>query len=237
MHLRILWVGAMLLASGAQAEFSGTGEFGLVINRGNSETEAANSRLELLWEKERWENESTATAVYARDSGTTSANRFALANTLNYSLSERSFAGGSLRYDRDQFSSFRYQASLAAGYGYRVLTGETHRLTVEAGPGYQFAEIRDTGESENQAIVRGRLNYRWQIAEATRLTNRLLVEAGSKNTFAENALALSVAINSRLSLGTGVTIRHNTDVEPDRKKTDTLTTVTLAYNFGAAKNE
>lgn len=234
MPLKFLWASAMLLASTAQAEFSGTGEFGLVFNRGNSETEAANARLELLWERERWENESTATAVYARDSGTTSANRFALANTLNYSLSERSFAGGSLRYDRDQFSSFRYQASLAAGYGYRVLTGETHRLTVEGGPGYQFAEIRDTGESENQAILRGRVNYRWQIAESTRLTNRLLVESGTKNTFAENALALSVAINSRLSLGTGVTVRHNTDVEPGRKKTDTLTTVTLGYNFGAA---
>ncbi len=237
MRLNFLWAGLLLaLTIPAQADFSGTGEFGLVFNRGNSETEAANARLELFWERERWENESTATGVYARDSGTTSANRFALANTLNYSLSERSFAGGSLRYDRDQFSSFRYQASVAAGYGYRVLTGETHRLTVEAGPGYQFAEIRDTGESENQAILRGRVSYRWQIAPGTRLTNSLLVEAGSKNTFAENALALAVAINSRLSLGTGVTVRHNTDVEPGRKKTDTLTTVTLAYNFGTAKD-
>ena len=237
MRFNFLWAGLLLaLTIPAHADFSGTGEFGLVFNRGNSETEAANARLELVWDRERWENESTATAVYARDSGSTSANRFALANTLNYSLGERSFAGGSLRYDRDQFSSFRYQASVASGYGYRVLDDETHRLTVEAGPGYQFAEIRDTGESENQAILRGRISYRWQIAEATRLTNRLLVEAGSKNTFAENALAISVAINSRLSLGTGVTMRHNTDVEPGRKKTDTLTTVTLAYNFGSVKN-
>ena len=226
----------LAMSVSAQAEFSGKGEFGLVFNRGNSDSEAANARLGLEWERERWENEFTARAVYARDSGATSSNRFTLANSLNYSVNERSYVTGALRYDRDQFSSFRYQASVAAGYGYRVILTEVHRLTVEAGPGYQFAEIRDTGESDNQAILRGLANYRWRIAEATRLTNRLLVESGSSNTFLENALSLGVALNSRLSLSTGVTVTHNTDVEPGRKKTDTLTTINLVYNFGAAKD-
>ena len=235
MHSKFVWASLLLLCSFVQADVAGTGEFGLVINRGNSETEAANARLEMLWNEGQWENEATATAVYARDSGTTSANRFALANTLNYNVSERSYLGGSLRYDRDQFSSFRYQSSVAVGYGYRILTGEVHSLTVEAGPGYQFTEIRATAETDNQAILRTRAGYRWQISDSTRLTNRLLVEAGSKNTFAENVLALTVAINSRISLGSGVTVRHNTDVEPGSKKTDTLTTLTLAYNFGSAK--
>jgi len=232
----LLACGLVAVSLSAHAEFSGTGEFGLVINRGNSETEAANARLGLEWERERWENETTARVVYARDSGTTSANRFTLANSLNYSVNDRSYVTGALRYDRDQFSSFRYQASIAAGYGYRLIRTEVHRLTVEAGPGYQFAEIRDTGETDNQAILRGLANYRWQIAEATRLTNRLLVESGTSNTFVENALSLGVAINSRLSLSTGLTVTHNTDVEPGRKKTDTLTTVNLVYNFGASRD-
>ncbi|MEE4637831.1 MAG: DUF481 domain-containing protein [Wenzhouxiangella sp.] len=236
MRSKFLLAGCLLLAASAQAEFSGTGELGLVVNRGNSESEAANARLEMLWTQDRWENESTATAVYAKDSGTTSANRFTLANTLNYSITDRSYFGGSLRYDRDKFSSFRYQASVAASYGYRVLTGETHFLNLEAGPGYQFSEIRATGETENQAILRARASYEWVISDSTRLTNRLLVESGSNNTFAENALALTVSINSRISLGSGVTVRHNTDVEPGSEKTDTLTTLTVAYNFGAARD-
>jgi len=232
----LLACGLLAMSVSVHAEFSGTGEFGLVFNRGNSESEAANGRVALTWERERWENESTARAVYARDSGTTSSNRFTVANSLNYSFSERSYATGALRYDRDQFSSFRYQASVAGGYGYRILMGEPHRLTVEAGPGYQFAEIRDTGETENQMILRGLANYRWQIAESTRLTNRLLVETGSKNTFLENALGVTVAINSRLALSSGITWTHNTDVEPGRKKTDTLTTINLVYNFGMLKD-
>lgn len=236
--IRKILFGCLLLglSAGAWAEFSGTGEFGMVFNRGNSDTEAANARLAMLWERDRWENETTARAVYARDSGNTSANRFTIANSLNYLLDERNYVTGALRYDRDQFSSFRYQSSIAVGYGRRILTGDVHRLTIEAGPGWQFAEIRDTGESDNQAILRGLANYRWQISEAARLKNRLLVEAGSSNTFVENALNVGVALNSRLSLSTGVTWTHNTDVEPGRKKTDTLTTVNLVYNFGAARD-
>lgn len=236
--MRKVLLGCFLLSAsvGAWADFSGTGEFGMVFNRGNSETEAANARLAMLLERDRWENETTARAVYARDSGTTSANRFTVANSLNYLLNERSYVTGALRYDRDQFSSFRYQSSVAVGYGRRILTGDVHRLTIEAGPGWQFAEIRDTGETDNQAILRGLMNYRWQINDSTRLKNRLLVESGSSNTFIENALNLGVALNSRLSLSTGVTWTHNTDVEPGRKKTDTLTTVNLVYNFGAARD-
>lgn len=234
---KTLWAcGLLALSLNAQAEIFGKGEFGLVINRGNSETEAANARFELMWESERWENETTARTVYARDSGTTSANRFTVANSTNYLMSERSYLTGAVRYDRDQFSSFRYQSSVAIGFGRRILTGEVHRLTIEVGPGWQFAEIRDTGETDHQAIARGFASYRWQIAESTRLSNRLLVESGSSNTFAENALSLGVAINSRLSLSTGVTVTHNTDVEPGRKKTDTLTTVNLVYNFGNARD-
>jgi putative salt-induced outer membrane protein len=234
MKSKFLLAGALLLAGSAQAEFSGTGEFGLVFNRGNSDSEAANARLEMLWKGDIWENEASAVGVYARDSDTTSANRFTLANTLKRNLSDRTYLGGSVRYDRDKFSSYRYQSSVAATYGYRVLTGDVHFLTLEAGPGYQFNEIRSTGETENQAILRARASYEWVISDSTKLTNKLLLESGSKNTFAENALALTVSINDRISLGSGVTVRHNTDVEPGTEKTDTLTTLTVAYNFGAS---
>ena len=234
MRSKLLLAGAVLLAGSVQAEFSGTGELGLVVNRGNSDSEAANARLEMLWKGDVWENQASLVGVYASDGGTTSANRFTLANTLNRNLSERTYIGGSVRYDRDKFSSYRYQSSVAASYGYRVLTGDVHFLTVEAGPGYQFNEIRSTGETENQGILRAQASYEWVISDAAKLTNKLLVESGSKNIFAENALALTVAVNSRISLGSGVTVRHNTDVEPGSKKTDTLTTLTVAYKFGAS---
>lgn len=216
----------------AAAEVTGNGELGLLYSTGNSETETFNSAFNLTWEEGPWLNESTASFVYGRDDGTTNSNRFVAANRTNYSFSEKSYFFGALRYDRDRFSAFSYQGTLAFGAGRHLLDNERHRLSVEAGPGFRVAERRDTDETENEAILRGMADYAWTISENTELTNRLLVETGSDNTFAENTLGLTVAINTRLALKAGVSVRHNTDVDPGREKTDTLTTMNLVYNFG-----
>jgi len=214
------------------ADFSGKGELGLVVARGNSESETGNVRLELNFERERWGNESIFNAVYGRDSGETNNSRWVLSNNTRYDLSELSYLVGALRYDRDRFSAFSYQSTVAVGYGRRLIKTEAHRLKAELGPGFRFASLRESGESENEVILRGFLDYRWQVSDSTQLTNRFLVESGDDNTFLENTLGLSVAVNSRVSLKTGFSVRHNTDVDPGRKKTDTLTTVNLVYNFG-----
>lgn len=215
------------------AEFSGKGELGLVVARGNTETETGNVGLSLIYEQERWTNESTFSAVYARDDGETNNSRWVVTNKTDYALSEVSYLLGVLRYDRDRFASFRYQSTVSIGYGRRLVKTDTQRLKAEIGPGFRFAESRDTGETENELILRGFLDYRWLISETAELTNRFLVESGSDNTFLENALGLTVAINSRVSMKAGFAVRHNTDVDPGRKKTDTLSTVNLVYNFGS----
>jgi len=225
----LCWIG---LALPVAADVTGSGELGLLFSTGNSETETFNSALNLTWEEGPWLNESTATFVYGRDDGTTNSNRFVAANRTNYSFNDRSYFYGALRYDRDRFSAFSYQGTLSLGAGHRLIDSERHQLSVEAGPGFRVAERRDTNETENEAILRGLADYTWVISESTELTNRLLIEAGADNTFAENILGLTVAINTRLALKAGVSVRHNTDVDPGREKTDTLTTMNLVYNFG-----
>lgn len=228
----LILICCMLAAAPVSADFTGKGELGLLFATGNSETETFNTRLELVYEQERWINESTLSYVLGRDSGETNSNRLVATNRTKYSLDPRSYVVGALRYDRDQFSAFRYQGSVALGYGRHLIDNEQHQLSVEVGPGVRFAEERTTGETENEVIARGLADYGWVISESTELSNRLLVESGADNTFAENTLGLTVAINSRMALKAGVSVRHNTDVDPGREKTDTLTTVNLVYNFG-----
>jgi putative salt-induced outer membrane protein len=223
----------MALTMPAHADFTGSGELGLLYASGNTETETLNSALELTWEEGAWFNEAKASFVYGRDDGTTNSNRFVVGNRTKYAFSERSYFFGALRYDRDRFSAFRYQGTLALGVGRLLIDTEQHRLSVEAGPGFRVAERRDTDDTENEVILRGLADYGWIVSENTELTNRLLVEAGSDNTFAENTLGLTVAINARIALKAGVAVRHNTDVDPGREKTDTLTTMNLVYNFGS----
>ena len=223
---------ALFVATPVLADFSGQGEFGLVLARGNSETETGNASFDLIWKRGRWGNETNLGAVYARDDGETSANRFVVSNKTDFDLSEVDYLYGALRYDRDEFSSFRFQASLAAGYGRYLLDGERHRLKVEGGPGFRISKPRAEDDDDENAILRGLIDYRWLITDNTRLTNRFLIEAGSDNTFMESAFGLTVAMNDRVSLKTGVSVRHNTDVDAESKNTDILTTVNLVYNFG-----
>ncbi len=232
MPKHLIFLCGLLSVSSVAADFSGKGELGLLFATGNSETETFNTRLQLIYEKERLINESTFSFVLGRDSGETNSNRLVASNRTKYSLDPRSYVVGALRYDRDKFSAFRFQGTAALGYGRHLIDSEQHQLSIEVGPGVRFAEERATGETENEVIARGLADYGWVISESTELSNRLLVESGADNTFAENTLGVTVAINSRLALKAGVAVRHNTDVDPGRDKTDTLTTVNLVYNFG-----
>lgn len=230
--LTTLAAAAVLTASGsAAADWTGSGELGLVFARGNSDTETVNAGFELQYEQERWSNTLKASYLRSENDGELDASRFVISNNTLYDLTERSYLVGSARYDKDKFSSFEYQATAGLGYGYRILDGESHTLSVEAGPGVRFSEERDSGESETNLIARGALDYAWKISETARLENALLVESGSSNTFLENALSLEVAINSAMSLKTGVAVRHNTDVAAGRDNTDVLSTVNLVYSF------
>ncbi len=222
---------ALGVSAPAVAEWAGLGELGVVAARGNTETDTVNGRIQLEYTRERWTNESVVTGVYSRDADEIRASRLVLGNKTDYSLSERSYLVGALRYDRDRFTDYRYQTTASLGYGHRFLDTERHKLRGEIGPGVRYAEFRESEETDTDFIVRGFLNYAWQISETAELKNRLLVESSTDNTFTENELSLQVAINDRLALKAGLAVRHNSDVEPGTKNTDTLTTANLVYNF------
>lgn len=224
----------LVMAESASAEWSGSGELGLVFARGNTETETLNTKLKLGYTRERWTNTSSFSFLRSETDGDIDASRFVFDNNTDYSLSEVSYLTGVGRYDRDRFSSFEYQTSLAVGYGRELIDTERQTFSIEAGPGVRYSEIRDTGETETDLIGRAAADYRLNISETAELTNATLVESGSSNTFLENQVALTVAINASLSLKTAFSVRHNTDVEAGREKTDYLSTVNLVYSLGKA---
>ncbi|MBM7092940.1 DUF481 domain-containing protein, partial [Streptomyces sp. S12] len=107
---------------------------------------------------------------------------------------------------------------------------DTH-LTFEVGPGYRWAKLQDLREHKNEAIARGFIDFGHKLTETTSVYNTLLIEAGSDNTYARNDLGLLVKMTDALALKAGVEVRHNTDVLPGTKKTDTLTTMNVVYGF------
>ena len=161
----------------------------------------------------------------------TSADRWELRGESQYSLTERGYLFGALRYEDDAFTDYEYQATASGGYGYRFIMTETTKLEGQIGAGYRQAELRLTGEQEDGAIARGAINFEHKLTGTTLIYDRFLVEAGSDNTFYQNALGIEVKINDTFALGLDYAVRHNTDVLPGTDKTDQVLTANLVYGF------
>ena len=214
----ILWVGTAVAAE-QDLGLSGSGQLGYVAARGNSETETLKIGANLAYNTETWRYSGFLNTINASENKVDTTDRLELGLKADYKVSERSYWFGSGRYEDDQFSQFDFQSTLAGGYGRKLIVNDTHLLEGELGIGYRLAEVRVTGESADEFIVRGALKYRRNISDSAALSNNTLIEAGSDNTFASNIIALETKISSGLGLNVSYELRHNTDVtEADRKQ-------------------
>lgn len=212
--------------------WSGKGEFGYVQTSGNTETSALNMALEFVYEVDKWRHRLGATALRSEKNDVVDAERYTFGAQTDYKLNLRSYVFGAFRYDSDKFAPYDPVSTLTGGYGYTLIDNGRHYLLGEIGAGYRTQEDSLTGASSNDAIARGRLDYRWIITDTTEFTNLFLVEAGADNTFLENTTALGVAINSRFAVNVAFQVRHNTELPPGAvDDTDTQFTTNLVYKF------
>jgi putative salt-induced outer membrane protein len=212
--------------------WEGSGEFGLVSATGNSETFALNFSASILYNTEHWTHRFAASAINTSEDGETDAERYTAELQSNRVLTVKSWLFVAYRYDADKFGPYDPQQSLSTGYGRELMKSENHFLKGEIGIGYRKLDERESGFDSDSAIARFLLDDSWQIWESTLWTNRLLVEAGSDNTFSQFDTGLAVSMTTRFSVKLGFQIRNNTKLPPgDSENTDTTTTVNLVYNF------
>ncbi len=222
---------AALAAAPAHADWTGKGELGLVLSRGNSDAETLNARIDTGTEIGRWTHALGFSLLYATAEDVTTADRYELRGQSNYKLTDRSYLFGALRFEDDEFSAFDYQATASGGYGYKFIDTERTKFVGQIGAGYRVAEVRLTGDEENEAVARGDILFQHQLTPTTKLIEKFLVEAGSSNTFMQNELAVEVKMTDKLALSVAYLVRHNTEAPAGVDKTDQLTTANVVFSF------
>lgn len=234
-HIHAAMAGVLMItpvaAFAADNGWSGQGEMGLAISKGNTDSQTLVGSLGLGKEDVRWTHSLGASFLYGKNDGVQNARRYEVFGTTGYRLNERSYMFSSLRNERDRFASNEYQWTVAAGYGHQLINDDTTQLKMEIGPGYRWAKLQGVRIHNNEAILRGFMDFSRKLTPTTSLYDTLLVEAGSDNTFTSNNLGLQVQMTDALALKAGFEVRHNTDVLPGTKRTDTLTTVNVVYGF------
>ncbi len=241
--------GTLARADDLPAGWSGKGQAGYVMSRGNSDTDAANVKLELNLLRDDWMHNLLVDGLYGRSAGIASAQRWDARLQSDYTFSARWFAFGALKYENDRFSGFQYQATGSAGVGYKVFDSDTTKLSLQAGVGYRSLRpetvTKDpaTGavisrvplETESEVVATTGLDFMHRFNPSTRLTDKLISESGSANTSIRNDLALEVKMSRKLSLAAGVSVLENTNPPPGVKQTDTITTLNVVYAFPEPK--
>ncbi|MBB86979.1 DUF481 domain-containing protein [Abyssibacter sp.] len=217
----------------AQAAIGGKAELGVLKTSGNSQSQSINTSIALQHEVGRWENQFTGTIFTAEEDNEQNAERYSSTFKTSFDFTEFNYVFANLSYEKDLFGGVRERTTETVGYGRRLLKSDRNELNVELGAGARQQESQKPESlRESDAIVRGALIYEFEISETSEFTQKLLTESGEENTYTESVTGLKLTIIGPTFAGITYTVKHNSNVPDETKKTDTYLSVSLSYEFG-----
>ncbi len=214
----------------AAAQWKASAELGYVSTSGNTETETLNAKAMASTERKQWRHKLEVTALKASDETGTTAEKYSLTGQSDYKLKKPNYLFVIVSYEDDKFSGYDYQLSESIGYGRRVIEETGLSLDLEIGPGARQTKL-DSGQSENEGLVRGAAKLDWAVSKTSQFTEALTVESGEDVTITKSVTGLSSQINGSLSMKITYTYKNTSEVPVGVDDTDTETAVTLVYKF------
>ncbi|MEM1195726.1 MAG: DUF481 domain-containing protein [Pseudomonadota bacterium] len=209
--------------------WSGKGELGAFLSTGNAENTGITAGLSLVREGLRWRHKLSGRADYQESDGTVTREQYLAIYEPNFKITDRLFAYALAQYERDRFQGFSARYSASGGLGYDILVdGPT--LSVKAGPAWRRTELVG-GESASNLAGLAALDFDWSISDSISFTQdaSALVQSGSSTFTADTGL--QAAISDALSVRLSYTLEHDTDPPEGAVKTDTLSRITVIYDF------
>ncbi|MBU0536968.1 MAG: DUF481 domain-containing protein [Gammaproteobacteria bacterium] len=234
-------VAATVAANGAFAQdaatklWKGDVEFGYYQQEGNTEESSVIGKANGKRSNGQWTYDVTAEGQNSETTGVRSAERYFLSNRLAYDFSKFNYTFGYASADKDRFSGFVYQATIAGGYGRRLLKNDRMTWDAEVGPGVRVSEFEtesDAGDGQiTEAILRMSTDFSLAVSETATFEQKLTVESGDENTVSKSVTSLKTKIVGGLGLKISYTMEYNEIVPNDTVHMDRETAVTVVYSF------
>ena len=211
--------------------WKGEGELGMTQTSGNTETSNVLAKLAVTYVHSKWEHQADVEILRSEDNDTLTAKRYDLGVQSNYDLSKQDYLYANAQYEEDHFSGYDYQTIITGGYGYKIINTEPTLLKLEAGIGGRQSRLEEEIDGNREPIARLALHYRQKVGSHSQFIQNFLAIPGGDNTFARSYTALKVQIMDQVAVNLSFLVKHNTDVPDENKNTDTVSAVTLVYNF------
>jgi len=205
-------------------------ELGFVSTAGNSETETLNAKFDVSTSYDRWKHALHLETLNSSSDNTRSAEKYLASGQSDRAINDRSYFLSVATWEKDRFSGFDFQASIALGYGYKVIQEDTMSLSLEVAPGYRVNRF-DAGFDEEDSILRAAESFSWKLSKTSTLDQSLNTEIGDSNTVTRFMISLTSQVADALSMKVGYAVKNNSDVPVGTDKTDSETSVTLVYKI------
>lgn len=216
--------------AGLFENWTGRGELGAFNSSGNSSNTGVTAALALTREGINWRHKLRARADFQRNNGVTTREQFLAAYEPNLKLNDRLYVYALAQYERDRFQGFSARYSASGGLGYDVIDTDSMTLSVQAGPAYRRTERVD-GTSEGSIAGLASADFDWQIAENIALTQDLSAFVESDNSTYISATGLQAGVADNVKVRLSYTVEHDTDPPLGADSTDTLSRITVIYDF------
>ena len=229
------------LAAIADSPFSGKVAVGAIAASGNSESSTFNFEFGLNYDKDVWHNALKASAMQARsstedDAGNsskqTTSELYAVTLRSALDFTENDYVFAQLGFEKDLFGAVRERTTQTLGYGRRVLNDDAHKLDLELGAGARQSLAQEEGaRRESEVVGRAGFVYAWQFSETSRFAQSVTAEYGDSNTYTESLSELKLSVIGGVFANLAFTVKHNSDVPADTEQTDTISSVSLSYEY------
>ena len=231
---------AKIRSAGLFGNWSGKGEFGAFRATGNSSNTGITAGLAVAREGIAWRHNLTGRVDYQRANGVTTREQFLARYEPNVKISDRFYAYALAQYERDRFQGFSGRYAISGGIGYQALKKDDLQLALKVGPAYRVTDFVD-GRVESRIAGLIGVDFDWSITDRLKLTQdtNAVAEAGgaaiaiidSRNTSIDLVTGLNATISSKLTARFSYAIEYDSNPPPGAVQTDTLTRVTLVYDF------
>lgn len=213
------------------ANWRGSGEIGGSFATGNSDTVTLAIGIDLVREGLNWRHNFDALADLQRSEGVNSQERYAASYQADWKLSERAYLLGRLGWERNRAAGLQSRFGQTLGIGYHVIAAAPFSWRVEAGPSLRQSKYFD--QTENTTALRVASDFSWQLTPDTRFAQSTAGTFETSNSSISSISSLTTKLWGPMSARLSFNLQYESDPPDDRRQLDTLSRVTLVYEFGA----
>jgi len=216
----------------AAGEHKGLVEGGMVAARGNTDNDNFNGKVGMNSRYGKVVNEFAAVGYGSSASGTRSGEKYAVNDKLKYEFTDVDYGFAEADWANDRFAGYSQRLSGIAGAGHYFMKEPNLGLYGELGAGYRqtdYIPIASNDEESAVGKVGGGLN--WKINEYVEFNQTADSVFGEENVVTTSDTSVKSFLNKQLYLKMGYNWQNMSEAPATKKKTDSITTLSVGYNF------